>query len=99
MHKRAYSSHVRYEWDPKNAWGNLAKHGVDFADAVGVLGDPLALTILDGGALEERFVTVGADATGRVLVVVYSWRDDSCIRTISARGATPRERRQYEGEP
>lgn len=46
--------------------------------------------------LEIRYVTVGMDALARLLVVVYTWRGDA-IRIISARQATPRERRQYEG--
>ena len=44
---------------------------------------------------EERFVTTGMDALGRVLVAVYTWRAKR-LRIISARSATPRERRQYE---
>jgi uncharacterized DUF497 family protein len=44
---------------------------------------------------EERFITIGLDALGRVLVVVYAWRDRE-IRLISARSATRQERRQYE---
>jgi uncharacterized DUF497 family protein len=68
---------------------------VDFADAVTVLYDHLAVTIPDRQSDEERFVTVGMDALGRILVVVYTWRGD-CVRLISARKATPRERQQYE---
>jgi uncharacterized DUF497 family protein len=97
MHKRAYTNNVGFEWNPRKARANLAKHEVSFADAVAVLEDPLALTVHDEEAAEERFVTVGTDDTGRLLVVVYAWRDDSCIRIISARGATRRERQQYEG--
>ena len=44
---------------------------------------------------EERWVTMGLDALGRVLVVVYTWRGESA-RLISARKATARERRRYE---
>ena len=44
---------------------------------------------------EERWVTIGMDAMGRVLVVVYSWRAKN-LRLISARLATRRERRMYE---
>jgi uncharacterized DUF497 family protein len=43
---------------------------------------------------EERWITLGQDALGRVLVVVYSWRDEN-VRLISARLATQRERRVY----
>jgi uncharacterized DUF497 family protein len=88
---------VEFEWDPPKAAINLRKHGVDFADAGTVLHDEQAITIPHEGAdAEERFVTLGMDALGRVLVVAYTWRDER-PRLISARKATPRERRQYEG--
>ncbi len=86
-----------YEWDPKKAKNNLAKHGVLFADAVAVFSDDSAITIEDKRASEERFVTMGMDALGRVLVVAYTWREET-IRIISARKATERERRSYGGE-
>jgi uncharacterized DUF497 family protein len=87
---------VEYEWDPAKARRNLEKHGVDLADAVGALEDELALTVEDTHSVtEERFVTLGVDSTGQLLVVVYSWRGER-IRLISARKATGRERRQYE---
>jgi hypothetical protein len=85
---------VSYEWDPKKAASNLRKHGVDFADAVTALEDELALTLDDDYPDEQRFITIGTDALGRVLVVVYAFRGEK-IRIISAREATPRERRQY----
>jgi uncharacterized DUF497 family protein len=83
------------EWDGEKARANLRKHGIDFADAVLVLQDDAALTIRDEVAEEERFVTMGTDALGRVLVLVYCWREDR-IRVISARAATRREKRSYE---
>jgi hypothetical protein len=82
------------EWDPKKATANLKKHGVDFADAATVLHDERAITIRDDEASEERYVTIGIDALGNVLVVVYTWRGDR-PRLISARAATPQEREQY----
>ena len=85
---------MSYEWDPKKAIRNLRKHGVDFADAVPALEDELALTIEDDHADEQRFITIGTDALARLLVVVYTFREGQ-IRIISAREATPRERRQY----
>jgi uncharacterized DUF497 family protein len=54
-----------------------------------------AITIRDDDEEEERYVTIGLDALGRMLVVVYTWRDDR-PRLISARRATAQERRQYE---
>jgi len=87
---------VEVEWDSRKAAANLRKHGVDFADAATVVYDDQAVTIPEERSDEERFVTIGMDALGRVLVVVYTWRDER-LRLISARKATPRERRQYEG--
>jgi uncharacterized protein len=82
--------------DPAKAVGNLRKHGVSFADAEGVFMDPLALHRIDPDAeAEERFVAVGASSAGQLLVVVYAIRGDS-VRLISARRATPAERRCYE---
>ena len=86
---------VVFEWDRRKAEINLEKHTVDFADAVAVFSDDSAITLQDDSNGEERFVSVGLDAVGRVLVVAFSWRGER-IRLISARRATRRERRQYE---
>jgi uncharacterized protein len=86
---------MAYQWDKDKAASNLNKHGIDFADAVSVFSDDLATTVNDERFEEERFITIGIDAFGRVLVVVYTWRGDE-IRLISARKATRSERNQYE---
>lgn len=88
---------MEVEWDERKAAVNRRKHGVDFADAATVLHDELALTIRDDEPDEDRFVTIGADALGRVLVVVYTNRGEH-VRLISARRATSHERSQYEGK-
>jgi uncharacterized DUF497 family protein len=85
------------EWDAEKAARNLEKHRVDFADAATVLNDEFAVTIRDDSEAEERFVTLGADALGRVLVVAYAWPGDE-PRIISARKATRSERREYESK-
>ena len=83
-------------WDPDKAEANYKKHGVRFSDGELVLWDPMGITIEDAGAQnEQRLVTVGSDALGRILVVVFTCRDDE-IRLISARKATKNERRTYE---
>ena len=83
-------------WDPDKATSNYQKHKIHFSDAESVLYDTMALTIedqnIDG---EKRFVTVGSDSTGRIVLVVYTYRGNS-IRLISARKATASERRYYE---
>lgn len=86
---------MAYQWDRTKAAINLSKHGIDFADAVSVFSDDLAITTPDQRFDEERFITIGLDALGRLLVVVYIWRGQK-IRLISARPATRQERRQYE---
>ena len=86
---------MRYQWDRNKALTNLNKHGIDFADAVSVFSDELAISIFDPRFAEERFIIIGMDAFSRILVVVYTLRDDE-IRLISARKATRNERRQYE---
>jgi uncharacterized DUF497 family protein len=83
-------------WDRNKAAANIRNHGVEFAHAATVLDDPMAVTIDDARHGEQRFVTVGADILGRSLVVVYSYTGEDEIRLISARKATPKERRVYE---
>jgi len=87
---------MEFEWDPDKAVANTKKHGVDLADAVSVLYDRFAITLPDDREDEERLVTMGRDGLGRILVIAYTWRGE-CIRLISARRATRRERRVYEG--
>jgi uncharacterized protein len=87
---------MEFEWDPDKAAENLRRHAVDFADAAGVFQDDYALTREDPQAQREhRLVTVGMDFLGRVLTVVYTYREER-IRLISARRATRRERADYE---
>ena len=85
---------MRYQWDRNKAATNLNKHDIDFADAVSIFSDDLAITIFDNRFQEERFITIGIDCFKRILVV-YTMRDNE-IRLISARKATRKERRQYE---
>lgn len=94
MYKCAYNYQMNYQWDINKAASNLRKHSVDFADAVLVFADELAITTEDKRSTEERFIIIGLDALGQVLVVVYTWRESE-IRLISARKATRTERQQY----
>ncbi|MCX7012337.1 MAG: BrnT family toxin [Candidatus Sumerlaeota bacterium] len=87
---------MEFEWDPRKASVNLAKHGVAFEEAAAIFSDPLSVTILDPdhSSTEERFVDLGMSFLGRLLVVTYTERG-SRIRIISARLASRRERRIY----
>ena len=87
---------MQFEWDSAKNRANLAKHGIDFTDAVAVFEDDLALTRPDPSSRgESRFVTLGMDGFGRHLVVVFTERGTR-VRIISARGATKPERKSYE---
>ena len=90
---------MKFDWDPKKADANLAKHGVSFEDASTVFADPLAGTIADPlhSESETRFITMGRSAAGTLAVVVHADRDER-IRIISARSATSAERERYESK-
>jgi uncharacterized DUF497 family protein len=86
---------VRVEFDPAKARANLAKRKVSFAHAEQALRDPRAVTIEDPDVEgERRFVTLGMDALGRILVVVHTSRGD-LVRLISARKASRGEAAHY----
>ena len=91
-----------FEWDPEKAKSNIRKHKVSFQRATTVFLDPFAISLFDEEHSydEERWVTLGKDNNGVILVVVHTFKKidiKACtIRIISARKATKRERRQYE---
>jgi hypothetical protein len=87
---------MKVVWNTKKAAANIRDHGIEFSHAATVLDDPMAVTIEDTRHEEQRFVTIGSDILERVLVVVYTYSGEEEIRLISARKATPRERRIYE---
>jgi uncharacterized DUF497 family protein len=86
-----------FEWDEQKAIDNLTKHGVSFSEASTVFADTLSRTIPDPlhSADEQRFVVLGESGLQHTLIVVHTYRGE-VIRIISARVATPRERKDYE---
>jgi hypothetical protein len=88
-----------FKWDPKKAARNLRKHGVSFTEAATVFGDPLSITVADPDhSIEEyRYLTVGVSNRLRALIVAHADLGD-CVRIISARELTSKERRAYEEE-
>jgi hypothetical protein len=88
---------LAFEWDKRKARRNAGKHGVSFEEASTLFADPLALTIHDPlhSNEEDRYITLGRSQRRRLLVVVFTDRDDR-IRIISARVATRREGKNYE---
>ncbi|MBF0158813.1 MAG: BrnT family toxin [Magnetococcales bacterium] len=74
---------------------NFEKHGIHLSTAAAVLNDDMSLTREDEDSIgEQRFVTLGLDMLGRVLVVVWTYRG-SGVRLISARKATRKEQEKY----
>ena len=88
---------VEYEWDPEKDRINREKHDISFAEASTVFLDPLQITVHDErhSIGELRVRTIGYTTTNRLVVVAHTHREDR-LRIITAREATPRERRQYE---
>lgn len=92
-----------FEWDPYKARHNLRKHKVSFERAAEIFLDPLAISIYDEehSSDEDRWITIGKDQTNNVLVVIHTFHEeniDNCkVRVISARKATKKEIKQYEG--
>lgn len=90
---------MEFEWDAAKAESNVGKHGIRFSEAMTVFGDPLEVTIPDPDHSEgeARFLSLGYSEQEQLLVVAYTERQGR-IRLISAREATPKERKRYEWE-
>ena len=88
----------RFEWDPHKAAANRRKHGVSFDEASTVFDDPLAVTFEDDlhSTDETRELLIGRSISGQHLMICFTERPGGIIRLISARSATPKERRDYE---
>jgi hypothetical protein len=88
---------VDFEWDEAKAEANFEKHGISFADAAIVFGDPLYVDFYDPdhSSDENRYLIIGASKEGRILIVSYTERN-GVVRLISAREVTPTERKAYE---
>ena len=90
-----------FEWDSSKARQNLRKHGLTFERAASIFQDPDALSEFDEyhSEQEERWITMGVDSIGTVLIACHTFHesDDSnaTIRLISARKATKNEVKQY----
>ena len=86
-----------FEWDARKAAQNLQRHGVSFDEAATTFGDPASLTIDHPAHFtdEDRFVILATSVRRRLLVTVFTEREDR-VRIITARRATDEERLQYE---
>jgi hypothetical protein len=91
---------VQFAWDERKNRANRRKHGISFETAILVFEDPYHLSWQDrevGG--ESRWQTIGEVSGIHVVLVAHTVEetgdDDETIRIISARKATPQERRIY----
>ncbi len=89
---------MQFEWDETKAETNERKHGVPFPEAASVFDDPLAVIFDDEAHSfeERREIIIGHSRNNRLLLVSFTERVPA-IRIISAREATPWERKDYEG--
>lgn len=88
---------MKFEWDPRKARANLAKHGVSFEEAATAFEDKLGAYYPD--TLDEaRFILIGYSSKHRLLFVVHAEVDGDTIRIISARKATKHEKAHYEND-
>lgn len=86
-----------FEWDDAKAAANIRKHGISFYEAVTVFLDDRGILIPDPehSAEEDRFLLIGLTGERKLLTVIHVDRKEA-LRVISARVATPKERRDYE---
>jgi uncharacterized protein len=86
---------MKFEWDENKNQQNLRKHGISFEEAEEIFYGIVFTSIderFDYGEIRE--VSIGAIAEFVIVTVAHTERNGN-IRFISARKATPRERRQY----
>jgi uncharacterized DUF497 family protein len=91
-----YTFHVQFEWDEAKRASNLAKHGIDFVDAMEMFAAPMFVKSderKDYG--EPRWQGLGI-VQGRLMVVAYTKREPNTVRIISLRKANRREKDFYQ---
>jgi uncharacterized protein len=88
---------VEFAWDERKNRVNQRKHRISFETAISVFDDPFHVSRQDREMeTEARWQTIGVVQGVRVLLVAHTVEeDDGLIRILSARKATPRERRIY----
>jgi uncharacterized DUF497 family protein len=89
---------ITLAWDDRKNLENQRKHGISFEEAITIFADENARLKHDPdhSQKEDRFILLGFSAKLRILVVAHVYeQDDKEVRIISARKATPKERKQY----
>ena len=98
-------ANIRFEWDKAKNAANLRKHGISFEDATEAFFDPVQVSVQDrDDDGETRWQAFGLSKGVLLLMVANTtWEEEGdeetfveVVRIISARAATPNERRDYE---
>jgi uncharacterized DUF497 family protein len=93
-----YKKFVRITWDKRKAERNVRKHGVTFAEAATVFEDPAGCYLRnESPSYEDRLILIGYSSRRRLLFVVHAEVGRDSIRIVSARKASPAQKRIYEG--
>jgi uncharacterized DUF497 family protein len=89
---------VRFEWDERKAKQNARKHGVTFEEARTCFEDPHGCYLRnESPAYEDRLILIAVSSRTRLLFVVHAEVGRDAIRIVSARKASPAQRRIYDG--
>ena len=89
---------MRFEWNPQKAAENERKHGVTFDEAATCFEDPSGCYLRnEAPSYEDRLILIGVSARSRLLFVVHAEVERDAIRIVSARKASPAQRRIYDG--
>ncbi len=98
MHFLCYNKCVRFEWDPRKAAENERKHGVSFPEAATCFDDPKGCYLRnEAPAYEDRMILIAHSSQSRLLFVVHAEVGRDSIRIVSARKASPAQRKIYDG--
>ena len=92
---------IGFEWDTSKASSNKRKHGISFEEAQSVFYDDFAIQFFDeeNSSEEDRFLILGHSNQSRILLICHCEQNSgNLIRIISARKATAKERKLYQGE-
>jgi uncharacterized DUF497 family protein len=88
---------MRFKWDPKKAAENKRKHGVTFEEAASCFVDPHGCYFRnESPSYEDRLILIAFSERQRILFVVHAEVGRDSIRIVSARKASPAQRKLYE---
>ena len=88
---------LRFEWDPRKAAANRRKHGVRFEEAATCFDDPHGSYFRnEAPSYEDRLVLIAYSQKQRLLFVVHAEVGKESIRIVSARKASPTQKKLYE---